>query len=91
MRCNSVSRLAEQVLMTLQRNLERHVEEIDRVGYTIVDGAIHIVRDAVQQLQQEGLEMSIESRDQLVSNLLVVICSGERPQPVVQVQSGKRA
>lgn len=57
---------------------------------TIVDGAIHIVRDAVAQLQNEGLELSADSRDQLVSNLLVVICSGERPQPVVQVQAGKR-
>ncbi len=58
---------------------------------TIVDGAIHIVRDAVDQLQKEGLEMTTESRDQLVSNLLVVICSGERAQPVVTVQPGKRA
>jgi len=57
---------------------------------TIVEGAIHIVRDAVGQLQAEGLELSAASRDDLVSNLLVVICSGERPQPVVQVQAGKR-
>ncbi|AMV19083.1 SPFH domain / Band 7 family protein [Planctomyces sp. SH-PL14] len=57
---------------------------------TIVEGAVHIVRDAVSQLQAEGLELSTESREQLVSNLLVVICGGERPQPVVQVQSSKR-
>jgi hypothetical protein len=30
--------------------------------------------------------MSDEQREQLISNLLVVICSGERAQPVVQVQ-----
>ncbi len=57
---------------------------------TIVEGAVHIVRDAVGQLQNEGLELSAGARDELVSNLLVVICGGERPQPVVQVQSSKR-
>ena len=58
---------------------------------TIVDGAVHIVRDAVGQLQKEGFELGAAERDQLVSNLLVVLCSGERAQPVLQVQSGKRS
>ncbi len=57
---------------------------------TIVDGAVLIVRDAVGQLQAEGFELGAAERDQLVSNLLVVLCSGERAQPVLQVQSGKR-
>ncbi|MCA9052496.1 MAG: SPFH domain-containing protein [Planctomycetaceae bacterium] len=57
---------------------------------TIVEGAVEIVRDAVDQLQAAGLEVDADRRDELVSNLLVVICSGERPQPVLQVQSGSR-
>lgn len=58
---------------------------------TIVDGAVQIVRDAVGQLQAEGFELDAANRDQLVSNLLVVLCSGERAQPVLQVQSGSRS
>ena len=57
---------------------------------TIVEGAVEIVRDAVDRLQKAGLELDPASRDELVSNLLVVICSGERTQPVLQVQSGHR-
>lgn len=53
---------------------------------TIVEGAVEIVRDAVQRLSNAELHMSNEQREQLISNLLVVICSGERAQPVVQVQ-----
>lgn len=57
---------------------------------TIVEGAVEIVRDAVERLQKAGLEMTDPDRDDLVSNLLVVLCSGERAQPVLQVQSGGR-
>jgi Membrane protease subunits, stomatin/prohibitin homologs len=58
---------------------------------TIVEGAVEIVRDAVQRLQTAKLELTQHERDELVSNLLVVLCSGERPQPVIQVQAGSRA
>jgi regulator of protease activity HflC (stomatin/prohibitin superfamily) len=57
---------------------------------TIVEGAVDIVRDAVDRLQKAGLEVTESDRDALVSNLLVVLCSGERAQPVLQVQSGGR-
>ena len=57
---------------------------------TIVEGAVEIVRDAVDRLQTAGLEVGDSERDELVSNLLVVLCSGERAQPVLQVQSGAR-
>lgn len=53
---------------------------------TIVEGAVEIVKDAVHRLGNAELHMSNEQREQLISNLLVVICSGERAQPVVQVQ-----
>jgi regulator of protease activity HflC (stomatin/prohibitin superfamily) len=58
---------------------------------TIVEGAVEIVRDAVTRLQAANLEVSPDDRDALVSNLLVVLCSGERAQPVLQVQSSGRA
>jgi regulator of protease activity HflC (stomatin/prohibitin superfamily) len=58
---------------------------------TIVEGAVEIVQDAISRLNQAGLEVKETQRDELVSNLLVVLCSGERPQPVLQVQAGGRA
>lgn len=57
---------------------------------TIVEGAVEIVRDAVGQLRAAGFELDEFDRDQLISNLLVVLCSGERAQPVLQVQAGGR-
>ncbi len=58
---------------------------------TIVEGAVEIVRDAVNRLNDAGLEVAENERDELVSNLLVVLCSGERAQPVLQVQSSGRS
>jgi regulator of protease activity HflC (stomatin/prohibitin superfamily) len=58
---------------------------------TIVEGAVEIVRDAVGQLNKAGLEVDAAERDELISNLLVVLCSGDRAQPVMQVQSSARA
>ncbi len=57
---------------------------------TIVDGAVLIVRDAVTQLNGAGFDLDAADRDQLISNLLVVLCSGERAQPVLAVQSNSR-
>ena len=45
---------------------------------TIVEGAVEIVRDAVDRLTEAGLEVDESERDALISNLLVVLCSGER-------------
>ena len=57
---------------------------------TIVEGAVQIVRDAVSQLNSAGFDLDEQDRDQLISNLLVVLCSGERAQPVLAVQSNSR-
>lgn len=57
---------------------------------TIVEGAVEIVKDAVTRLRDSGFELSDSDRDQLISNLLVVLCSGERTQPVLAVQAGGR-
>lgn len=54
---------------------------------TIVEGGVEIVRDAVAQLSDAGLTLSEEQSEKMISNLLVVICSGERTQPVLAVQS----
>lgn len=54
---------------------------------TIVEGGVEIVRDAIDQLTDAGMALSEEQSEKLISNLLVVICSGERTQPVLNVQS----
>jgi hypothetical protein len=58
---------------------------------TIVEGAVAIVGDAVERLHAAGLEISVAQREQLISNLLVVLCSGERAQPVLQVHAPHQA
>lgn len=57
---------------------------------TLVEGAVEIANDALLRLDGAEVEMSRESKEQLISSLLVVICSGDRPQPVLQVQSAGR-
>jgi hypothetical protein len=56
---------------------------------TIVEGAVEIVRDAIGRLQRAGLEVGEAQREQLASNLLIVLCSGEHAQPVLQVQANR--
>ena len=57
---------------------------------TIVEGAVALVKDAVERLHGAGLEVSAGQKQALISNLLIVLCSGERAQPVMAVQSGPR-
>ncbi len=54
---------------------------------TIVEGGVEIVRDAVERLNAVGHQLGNAQREVLISNLLVVLCSGEHAQPVVQVQA----
>ena len=50
----------------------------------IVEGAVGMVRMALDQLSSEGIvELDDERRAQMVSNLLVVLCSDRATQPVV--------
>jgi regulator of protease activity HflC (stomatin/prohibitin superfamily) len=58
---------------------------------TIVEGAVAIVGDAVERLRAAGLDVSTAQRESLIANLLVVLCSGERAQPVLQVQAAHKA
>lgn len=57
---------------------------------TIVEGAVAIVHDAVGRLHAAQLEISPAQREVLISNLLVVLCSGEHAQPVLQVQASSK-
>ena len=54
---------------------------------TIVDGAVLIVRDGVTQLAEAGYELSPTRTEELVANLLIVLCSGDHAQPMIQVQA----
>lgn len=56
---------------------------------TIVEGAVQIVKDGVTQLRDEGFDLAPARTEELVANLLVVLCSGEHAQPVMQVQAAR--
>ena len=54
----------------------------------IVEGAVGMVEHALEGLAAKGLvELDPERRAAMVSNLLVVLCGGGHPQPVVNVGS----
>ena len=50
----------------------------------IVEGAVSIVKDAIDRLENEKIvKLSQEQRASLVNNLLLVLCSEQRTQPVI--------
>lgn len=49
----------------------------------IVEGAVSMVKLALDKLKNEGIELSEEKRGSMVGNLLVVLCADESAQPVV--------
>lgn len=49
----------------------------------IVEGAVGMVKLALDKLDEEGIELDPEKRAAMVSNLLVVLCSDESAQPVI--------
>ncbi len=54
----------------------------------IVDGAVGMVESALDQLKEKGVvELDEERRAAMVSNLLVVLCSDQATQPVVNTGS----
>jgi regulator of protease activity HflC (stomatin/prohibitin superfamily) len=54
----------------------------------IVEGAVGMVEHALAELATKGLvDLDPERRAAMVSNLLVVLCGGGHPQPVVNVGS----
>jgi hypothetical protein len=58
------------------------------VACGLVEGAVGMVEHALEQLAGRGVvELDPERRAAMVSNLLVVLCGGGHPQPVVNVGS----
>jgi regulator of protease activity HflC (stomatin/prohibitin superfamily) len=54
----------------------------------IVEGAVGMVEDALQQLQRNGVvHLDDERKATLVGNLLVVLCGQAHPQPVINTGS----
>ena len=54
----------------------------------IVDGAVGMVEMALKDLKEQGIvDLDPERQAQMVSNLLVVLCSDRAPQPVVNAGS----
>ncbi|MGH3276805.1 MAG: SPFH domain-containing protein, partial [Streptosporangiaceae bacterium] len=54
----------------------------------IVEGAVGMVQMALQRLQEEGVvELDEERKATMVSNLLVVLCSEQATQPIVNAGS----
>lgn len=54
----------------------------------IVEGAVTMVNDALERLERENIvELDDERRAQMVSNLLVVLCSESRTSPVINTGS----
>ena len=55
---------------------------------TIVEGAVGIVEMALAKLEERGIvELDTERKAAMVSNLLVVLCSDEAAQPVINAGS----
>lgn len=54
----------------------------------IVQGAVGMVTDALQQLEEQGtVELDIERKAAMVSNLLVVLCGEHQAKPVINAGS----
>jgi len=54
----------------------------------IVDGAVGMVEMALNRLENDGVvDLDEERKAQMVSNLLVVLCSDKHAQPIVNASS----
>ena len=54
----------------------------------IVQGAVGIVTDAIEQLAEQGtIELDVERKAVMVSNLLVVLCGDHQVKPVINTGS----
>jgi regulator of protease activity HflC (stomatin/prohibitin superfamily) len=52
---------------------------------TIVEGAVEIVREAIELLEKKGLGIPGDARTRLVTNLLTVICGDAKVQPMLSI------
>ena len=85
LRSNS-DEINEELVRTLNDRLSMaglHVTEA-RIREKIVDGAVSMVKMALDKLKAEGVvDLDEERKAAMVSNLLVVLCGDEPAQPVV--------
>lgn len=79
-RINHLAYAPEIANAMLQR---QQAEAVIAARAKIVDGAVGMVEMALQRLLDDVIELSEEQRANMVSNLLVVLCSHESTQPVV--------
>ncbi len=80
-RINHLAYAPEIAQAMLQR---QQAEALIEARTKIVDGAAGMVEMALSRLQQQGVvELDEERRANMVSNLMVVLCSNESTQPVI--------
>lgn len=58
---------------------------------TIVEGAVEIVREAIELLEKKGIGIPGEARTRLVTNLLTVICGDAKVQPTVSIAASNES
>ncbi|MCL1937216.1 MAG: SPFH domain-containing protein [Candidatus Azobacteroides sp.] len=80
-RVNYLAYAPEIAAVMLRR---QQAEAILSAREKIVDGAVGMVKHALAKLsEEEVIELDNDKKAAMVSNLLVVLCSDERPQPIV--------
>lgn len=84
-RLNYLAYAPEIAAVMLRR---QHASAIIAAREKIVEGAVSMVKMALDQLKSEGVvELDEERKATMVSNLLVVLCADEPAQPVVNTGS----
>ena len=85
MRISSLAYAPEIAQAMLQR---QQADAIIAAREQIVEGAVTMVDQALKRLEADDIvTMDEERRAQMVSNLLVVLCSDQRTHPVVNAGS----
>jgi len=80
-RVNYLAYAPEIAAVMLRR---QQAEAIISAREKIVDGAVGMVKQALAKLSEEAIiELDNDKKAAMVSNLLVVLCGDENPQPVV--------
>lgn len=84
-RINHLAYAPEIASAMLQR---QQAEAVIAARQKIVDGAVGMVQMAISRLEKAGLvDLDEERKATMVSNLMVVLCSHEATQPVINAGS----
>jgi hypothetical protein len=80
-RINHLAYAPEIAAVMLRR---QQAEAIIAAREKIVDGAVGMVKLALDKLEKEGVvDLDSDKKAAMVSNLLVVLCSDENAQPII--------